>query len=150
MRSVAINLGGVVACTSAVLPGMIERGAGRILNVSTFADIAPLPASSAYAVSKGAARILTRALIADLGDRFPGIVINDWMPGMLATGMGIADGLDPAVAARWGAELVLMQDPTLTGTIWEMDHEVPPPRSFQRRLLDRVTLQRSQGPRRLP
>lgn len=35
---------------------------GRIINVSTFADMAALPGSSAYAVRKGAGRILTRAL----------------------------------------------------------------------------------------
>lgn len=149
MATVAVNLGGVVACSAAVLPEMVDRGAGRILNVSTFADMAPLPASSAYAVSKGAARIFTRALIADLGDRFPGIVINDWMPGILATTMGMADGLDPAIAARWGAELALMQDRSLMGTIWEMDRELLPPRSFKRRLLDRATFQTPPVPRRL-
>lgn len=149
MHSVAINLGGVVACTAAVLPGMVERGVGRIVNVATFADLAPLPTSSAYSVSKGAARIFTRALIADLGDRFPGIVINDWMPGILATRMGMADGLDPAIAARWGAELALMQDRSLMGTIWERDRELLPPRSFKRRLLERVTFQMPPAPRRL-
>lgn len=142
MATIATNLGGMVACTRAALTGMVKRGAGRILNVSTFADIAPLPASSAYAVGKGAARILTRALIADLGDRFPDIVINDWMPGMLATKMGVADGLDPAVAARWGASLALMTEPSLTGTLWEMDRELPPARSLKRRVLDRVTGQK--------
>ena len=139
MATIAVNLGGTAACTRAALTGMVERGRGRILNVATFADVAPLPASSAYAVGKGAARILTRALIADLGDRFPHIVINDWMPGMLATRMGIAQGLPPEVAARWGATLALMDDPGLTGTTWEMDRELPPPRSLRRRLLDRLT-----------
>jgi hypothetical protein len=91
-------------------------------------------------VSKGAARIFTRALIADIGDRFPGIVVTDWMPGMLATRMGIAEGLDPREAARWGAKLALWHDPSLTGTTWEMDREIPPPRSFKRRIADRVLM----------
>ncbi|MCC5972575.1 MAG: SDR family oxidoreductase [Rubellimicrobium sp.] len=140
MSTVAVNLGGMVACCAAVLPGMVERGEGRILNVSTFADVAPIPLAGAYSVSKGAARILTRALIADLCDRFPRIVINDWMPGVLATDMGLAEGLDPAVAASWGAALALMRDPTLTGTIWERDHELLPPRSLKRRIVDRLAL----------
>ena len=38
------------------------------IDVSTYADLAPLPASSAYAVSKGAGRIFTRALRADIAD----------------------------------------------------------------------------------
>lgn len=142
MQTVATNLGGVVTCTSAALRGMVLTGRGRILNVATFADIAPLAASSAYSVSKGAARILTRALVADLADRFPEIVINDWVPGALATDMGIADGLDPAIAGRWGADLALWQDPSLTGTLWARDQEQLPPRSLKSRVLERLRLRR--------
>ncbi len=140
--TLAINLGGVVACTDAALRLMVRAGRGRILNVATFADVAPLPASAAYAVSKGAARIYTRALVADLGDRFPGIVISDWMPGMLATGMGIADGLPPEVAAEWGATLALWHEPSLNGTVWERDRELLPPRGLKGRLKDRLVFQR--------
>ncbi len=149
MHTVAVNLGGVVACTRAALDGMVATGFGRILTVSTFADIAPLPASSAYSTSKGAARVFGRAMVADLSDRFPDIVINDWMPGMLATGMGIPDGLDPAKSAQWGAELALWHDPTLTGTIFEMNRELPPPRSLKGRLKDRLLLRRPPPPRQL-
>ncbi|WP_071675446.1 SDR family NAD(P)-dependent oxidoreductase [Nioella nitratireducens] len=149
MDTVATNLGGVVACTRAALDGMLQTGFGRIMTVATFADIAPLPGSSAYSVSKGAARIFTRALIADLGDRFPGIVINDWMPGMLATRMGIADGLAPEQAATWGAKLALWHDPSLTGTTWEMDREIPPPRSLKRRVADRVLMKPRVAARKL-
>ncbi len=146
--TVAVNLGGTVACTRAALGPMVRRGTGRILNVSTFADIAPMPASAAYAVSKGAARIFSRALVADLGDRFPGIVVTDWMPGMLATGMGIADGLPPKVAAEWGAALALWDDASLNGTTWEQDRELPPARGLKGRVKDRL-LGRRQTARRL-
>jgi NAD(P)-dependent dehydrogenase (short-subunit alcohol dehydrogenase family) len=149
-ETVAVNLGGLVACTRAGLDGMVERGTGRILNVATFADVAPLPASAAYSVSKGAARVFTRALIADLGDRFPGIVINDWMPGALNTRMGIPDGLAPEQAARWGATLALWHDRSLTGTTWEGDREIPPPRSLKRRLADRLLLRGGPVARRIP
>lgn len=142
MHSVAINLGGVVACSHAVLDQMVDKGYGRILNVSTFADLAPIPASSAYAVSKGASRIFTRALIADICDRFPDIVINDWMPGMLATDMGIAEGVDPALAARWGASLALWHDQSLTGTIWERETEQMPVRSLKGRIKSALLMQK--------
>jgi NAD(P)-dependent dehydrogenase (short-subunit alcohol dehydrogenase family) len=148
MHTVAINLGGMVHCSHAVLRHMVKTGRGRILNVSTFADLAPLPASSAYAVSKGAGRIFTRALRADIGDRFPDIVVNDWMPGMLATDMGIAEGLRPETAAKWGVELALRSDPTLSGTLWERDTELLPPQSLKARLKDRLLL-RARQPRRL-
>ena len=146
MSSVAINLGGMVACSHAVLGQMVDKGYGRILNVSTYADLAPIPASSAYSVSKGAARILTRALVADICDRFPDIVINDWMPGMLATEMGVAEGLDPAVSARWGVSLGLWHDQSLTGTVWERDTEQLPARSLKDRVKD-LLLMRKRRPR---
>lgn len=147
-QTMAINLGGVVACTRLALEDMVVTGRGRILNVSTFADLHPLPASSAYAVSKGAARIFTRAVIADVADRFPDIVISDWMPGMLDTGMGIPEGLDPAVSAAWGAELAQRMEPDLTGSIFEQDTEVLPPRGLKSRIKD-VVLFRRRRPRRL-
>ena len=148
-HTLAVNLGGVIACTHEALTRMTETGRGRIVNVASMADIAPLPASAGYSVSKGAARVFTRALVADLGDRFPGIVVTDWLPGALATGMGIPDGLDPAVAADWGARLALWHDPSLNGTVWEMDRELPPPRSLRQRIKDRLLLRRVQA-RRLP
>ncbi|EPX82316.1 SDR family oxidoreductase [Salipiger mucosus] len=148
MQTVAVNLGGTVACTRAALEDMCETGRGRILNVATFADLNPLPASSAYSVSKGAARIWTRALIADLADRFPEIVIGDWMPGMLRTGMGVPDGLAPETAAAWGVELALRMDPALTGAVFEMDTEVLPPRGLKSKLKDTLLLRRRK-PRRL-
>ncbi|WP_425071547.1 SDR family oxidoreductase [Sagittula sp. S175] len=141
-QTVGVNLGGVVNCTRAALDDMVAAGRGRVLNVATFADIAPLPTASAYSVSKGAARVFTRALLADLGDRFPGIVVSDWMPGMLATGMGIADGLAPEVAAEWGARLALSRDVSLSGSVFEMDREVLPEPGLKGRLKDLILLRR--------
>jgi len=148
-KTLQINLGGIVNCSHAALTTMVETGEGRILNVASFADIAPLPASSAYSVSKGAGRILTRALVADLGDRFPDIVITDWLPGMLATGMGIPDGLQPEVAAKWGAKLALWHESSLNGVTFERDHELLPPQSLKRRLKNKLLLRRSPVPRLL-
>lgn len=147
-QGLAINLGGVYACSWHALQDMAPRGKGRILNVASYADIAPLPASAAYSVSKGAARVLTRAMVADLSDRFPGIVIGDWLPGALATRMGIPDGLRPEDAARWGVKLALMRDPALTGTVFERDMELLPPRGLKRKLKDALMLRRPR-PRRL-
>ena len=149
MDVVSVNLGGVVNSSHAVLQHMAQRGRGRILNVATFADINPLPTASAYSVSKGAARVLTRALIADICDRFPGIVIGDWMPGMLKTTMGIPDGVDPMVSARWGANLALDADPALTGAAFEQNVEILPPTGLKGKLKALVTGQRRK-PRVIP
>lgn len=140
--TIDVNLGGVVSATHEALARMVETGRGRIVNVASMADVAPLPASAAYSVSKGAARVFSRALVADLADRFPGIVISDWMPGMLATRMGVAEGLRPDVAARWGVELALMADGSLNGTLWEMDRELLPPRGLKGKVKDLVLMRR--------
>ena len=149
MQTVAINLGGAVNCSVNALKYMAETGVGRIINVSSFADIAPLPASAAYSVSKGAGRIYSKALVADLGDRFPNIVISTWMPGMLATDMGIPDGLPPETAAEWGAQLALWHDPSLNGATFEMNREILPPRGLKGKLKDLVLMRRAR-PRLIP
>lgn len=138
MAVVAINLGGVIACCHEVLPEMVARGKGRIVNVATFADIRPAPRAAAYSVSKGAARIFTKSLVAELGDRFPGIVINDWIPGALATRMGPSDGIAPEDAARWGVTLALRDDRALNGLIFDRNREHQEPRSLRRRLKEKV------------
>ncbi|MAS04769.1 MAG: oxidoreductase [Ahrensia sp.] len=147
MQTVSINLGGLVACTAAALRGMVETGEGRILNVATFADRVPLPASAEYSVSKGAAKILTRALVADISDRFPRIIMNDWVPGVLATEMGTVDGIDPALAARWGARLAMLSDPSVNGMLWFQDQEVLPPKSLKQRVFERITLRQKKARR---
>lgn len=149
MRSVATNLGGVVHCSQAALSRMAMHGKGRIVNVATFADLNPLPCSSAYSVSKGAARLLTRALVAEVADRFPSIVITDWVPGALETKMGVRGGLSPSIAAKWGVSLALSEDPSLNGTIFDRDSEVIPPKSLKRRIFESIVLRRVRRPRKL-
>lgn len=149
MGSVKINLGGMVYCSWEALQRMVQSGVGRIVNVTTFADLAPLSGSSAYSVSKGAGRILTRAIVADTVDRFPDIVISDWIPGALATQMGVADGILPEDAAKWGANLALMNDSSLCGSLFDRNLEVRPPRSKKQLLKDLMTMKRRQPRRQL-
>ncbi|TCL00734.1 short-subunit dehydrogenase [Shimia isoporae] len=148
MDTVNINLGGMVTCTRAALADMGQSGVGRIVNVSSFADIAPSPCSAAYSVSKGACSVFSRALVADLGDRLPGIVVSTWMPGVLNTDMGLPDGLEPATAAKWGASLALNADRSMNGTVWEMDREILPPKGLKGRVKDTL-LMRKRPARRL-
>ncbi|MBO9397915.1 SDR family oxidoreductase [Shimia sp. R9_2] len=148
MHTMAVNLGGVVNGTSEALKDMTALGHGRILNVGSFADLHPLPCSAAYSVSKGAVRSFSRALIADLGDRLPKIVINTWMPGILRTDMGLEDGIDPTLAAEWGVALALWNDPSLNGAVFDRDREVLPPRGLKGRVKDLIRMQRRQ-PRRI-
>lgn len=138
MATMAINLGGPFACCHEVLPAMVEKGHGRIINVATFADVRPAPLSVSYSVSKGASRILTRALLADLSDRFPGILINDWVPGALKTRMGLIDGIEPDDAARWGVKLAMMEDRALNGLVFDRNCEYRPTRGLKDKLKARL------------
>jgi NAD(P)-dependent dehydrogenase (short-subunit alcohol dehydrogenase family) len=138
MDTVQLNLGGAFNCCHEVLPQMVASRRGRIINIVTFADILPAPLAAGYSVSKGALRILTRALVADLGDRFPGIVINDWVPGTHAPRKGIPDGVDPQLAAEWGANLALLDDRAINGLVFLQDREHQPAKSLRGRVKDRV------------
>jgi 3-oxoacyl-[acyl-carrier protein] reductase len=61
-RTIDVNLRGVFLCCHAVLPGMIERRQGRIINIGSNAGIGPSADGSAYAVSKAALMRLTDSL----------------------------------------------------------------------------------------
>ncbi len=136
METIATNIGVAVACTREALTDMVARGEGRIINVGCLAEFSSVPASMAYAVSKGAVQIFSRALVADLGDRFPRIVVSHWIPGLPAIPSKPSAGLSAEKAARWGATLALMRDASLNGTVWEMDREMLPLRSVALRAAD--------------
>ena len=139
-RAIQTNFSGAVVYSHHALHRMIDRGKGRIVNVSSFADQAPLPGSSGYSVSKGAIRLFSRALVADLGKRFPDIIVNDWIPGMLDTKIGSPDGLEPRQAAVWGVELCLRRTPDLNGRVFDMNQDVPPERGLKQRIAERLRL----------
>ncbi len=63
-----INFWGVVYGTQAVLPGMLERNRGTIVNISSLFGLIGVPTQSAYNASKFAVRGFTEALRAELSD----------------------------------------------------------------------------------
>ena len=88
VRVIQVNLIGVALCTHRVLPGMLERGYGRIINVTSRAAEAAGPRLSAYASSKAAIITFTRA-VANGIDRtlYPDVLVNAMIPGITRTAM---------------------------------------------------------------
>jgi meso-butanediol dehydrogenase / (S,S)-butanediol dehydrogenase / diacetyl reductase len=79
---VAINLKGAFLCSKTVLPGMIERGSGVIVNIASVNGIAFF-ANEAYSAAKAGMISLTRSIAVRYG-RF-GIRANAIAPGTIRT-----------------------------------------------------------------
>jgi NAD(P)-dependent dehydrogenase (short-subunit alcohol dehydrogenase family) len=84
-REVEINLRGPFLCSHAVLPGMMARRSGRIINIASAAGLQAIETVSAYGVSKAALIRLTEALAAET--RPCGIAILAINPGTIRTSM---------------------------------------------------------------
>ena len=95
-RSIEINLIGAYYAIRAVLPGMIERGHGDIINVSSGAAVRPQEGWSAYCAGKAGLAMLTRSI--DLEHRAGGIRVFGFQPGTTDTDMQVtirASGINP-------------------------------------------------------
>jgi 3-oxoacyl-[acyl-carrier protein] reductase len=80
-----VNLRGPLYCARAVLPGMLARGHGRIVNVSSGAGFAAIPMLSAYVMSKTALYRLSENLAAET--RGHGVMVFAIDPGLVRTAM---------------------------------------------------------------
>ena len=82
-RVMAVNLGGVFACTHAVLPGMQEAGYGRIVNIASEAGRVGSKGSAVYSAAKGGVIAFTK-VIARENARY-GVTANSIAPGPIET-----------------------------------------------------------------
>ncbi len=82
---IALNLHTAYNVTRAVVPGMVERGWGRVVMVSSVTGtIATNPASTGYSAAKAAMDGLMRGVAIDVGPA--GVTVNSVAPGWIATG----------------------------------------------------------------
>lgn len=84
-RVFAVNMDGVFHMCRAVLPGMIARKAGRIVNIGSMWGQVGVACESAYAASKAAVIGYTKSLAKELGPS--GILVNCVCPGLIDTEM---------------------------------------------------------------
>ncbi len=66
LRGIAINVGGTYLVTRVVLPVMLDRGYGRIVNITSGAASRPSAGWTAYSAAKAAVAMLTRSLAIEL------------------------------------------------------------------------------------
>ncbi|OOC64370.1 SDR family NAD(P)-dependent oxidoreductase [Paenibacillus ihbetae] len=78
-----VNYMGIVRCTQAVLPGMLERGDGQIVNIASMAGKIGTAKSTAYSATKHAVLGLSNALRQEL--RHTGITVSTVNPGPIDT-----------------------------------------------------------------
>lgn len=62
------NIRGLLAMTRLVVPGMVERGCGHIINIGSIAGDAAYPGGSVYCATKAAVKALSDGLRIDLVD----------------------------------------------------------------------------------
>ncbi|SDO19662.1 3-oxoacyl-[acyl-carrier protein] reductase [Nakamurella panacisegetis] len=92
----AVNVTGIFHLCRAVVPGMRERGWGRIVNFASIAGKDGNPQLSAYSASKAAVIALTKSLGKELASS--GVLVNAIAPAVINTPMNAATA--PEVLAR--------------------------------------------------
>ncbi len=85
------NVRGTYFLVAGLVPGMLERGTGSIINVTSMVASKGVPGASVYSASKAAVESLTRTWAAEFGPR--GVRVNTVGPGPTNT---------EGVVAEWG------------------------------------------------
>ena len=109
-KVVDVDLTGQFIMSKAVLPGMIDKGHGKIINICSMMSELGRETVSAYAAAKGGLKMLTKNICAEFGEH--NIQCNGIGPGYIATPQTAPlreDGhpfndfiIDRTPAARWG------------------------------------------------
>jgi NAD(P)-dependent dehydrogenase (short-subunit alcohol dehydrogenase family) len=133
-RTFEVNVLGVHLCCRAAIPGMLERGSGRIVIVGSGSAYLPGASETAYTASKAAVCRYGETLANALRDRIPVFVIS---PGMVRTEMtsSFPDEMPwtpPECAPRLVHALASGELDALSGRYLHAEHD--PPESLRGRI----------------
>lgn len=126
-RILDTNLWGAIHTIQAVLPAMLERGQGSIVNVGSFGGKMPLPQMTAYCTSKYALTGLTESLRLELSAKgiyvgivHPGVINSDFMERAMFRGEDAiaADSKRQQMANTLGASWV-SQPEDIAEAVWK-------------------------------
>jgi len=96
MAMVELDVVAVVDLCSRILPGMVERGRGAVLNVASTAAFQPLPGQAGYGAGKSFVLSYTQSLAGEL--KRTGVTATTLCPGPVDTGFGERAGFSKADA----------------------------------------------------
>jgi 3alpha(or 20beta)-hydroxysteroid dehydrogenase len=102
----AVNQRGVFLGMRALIPGMVKRGGGSIINVASTAALVGMPGSIPYQASKAAVLGLTRGAAVSYGR--DNIRVNAICPGLVVTGM--TESASPEAVEAMKAQIPLRRD----------------------------------------
>lgn len=91
LQEIQVNVTALTELTRRLLPAMLERGTGAVLNVASTAAFLPGPGMAVYYASKAYVLSFTEALAEEL--RNTGINVSALCPGPTATGFAAASGM---------------------------------------------------------
>ncbi|MEU7764389.1 SDR family oxidoreductase [Nocardia sp. NPDC049190] len=103
-REIQLNCGSLVALTARLLPGMLARGRGGVLNVASTAAFQPVPTIAVYAASKAFVLSFTEALWEET--RGSGVRVLALCPGATETGFFEVTGKEFMTHGRQTPEFV--------------------------------------------
>jgi len=106
---IVIVLDGAFVCAQRAARLMVERGGGRIVNVTSVHEHIPLPGASAYSAAKAGLGLLTKTMALELAGH--GITVNAVAPGATQTAMSGGEGVDPRTDPRPGIPLGRRAEP---------------------------------------
>jgi len=116
-QTINLNLTAPFFLGRLVLPAMLEKGWGRIINIASLQSVRAFPNGTAYGASKGGIMQLTRAMALAWSANQSGVTCNAIAPGFFRTGLTAKLYEDPKIIESLAAQTIIGR----TGEMGDLD-----------------------------